>query len=148
VSAGATIAPDAAMVLGIASTAMPFARTPQAEAERWLRVLRLHGEAGAALQALGVSEGPLLESDEEVHDDRRALDAPAEDFDPVGRVSEHAAGIAGRRGAGAVATSDVLLAVMDVYGTAFDSVLQTHGTDRNEVLERLRASPPETPRDR
>ena len=58
-SGGSALAPDAAIVLGIASTAMPFARTPEAEAERWLRVLRLHGEAGAALQALGVSEGTL-----------------------------------------------------------------------------------------
>src|ERR1019366_7136527 len=48
---GLALAPDAAMVLGIASTAMPFARTREEEAERWLRVLRLHGEVGIALQA-------------------------------------------------------------------------------------------------
>ena len=58
-STTATLAPDAAMALGIAATAMPFARTPEGEAERWLRVLRLHGESGIALQALGVSEGPF-----------------------------------------------------------------------------------------
>ena len=70
-NAGPAIAPDAAMVLGIAATAMPFARTPEAEAERWLRVLRLHGEVGAALQALGVSEGPL-HAPEEADRERRA----------------------------------------------------------------------------
>ena len=58
-SAGPALAPDAAMVLGIASTAMPFARNREAEAERWLRLLRLHGEVGIALQALGVSETSL-----------------------------------------------------------------------------------------
>ncbi|HVR05071.1 MAG TPA: hypothetical protein VMS02_03445, partial [Solirubrobacteraceae bacterium] len=58
-SAVTALAPDAAMALGIAATAMPFARTPEDEAERWLRVLRLHGQAGIVLQALGVSEGAL-----------------------------------------------------------------------------------------
>ena len=58
-SSAPTLAPDAAMVLGIAATAIPFARTPEDEAERWLRILRLHGEVGAALQALGVSEDSL-----------------------------------------------------------------------------------------
>src|SRR6516162_3989543 len=55
------LAPDAELVLGIAATAIPFARTSDAEAERWLRVLRLHGEVGVALQGLGVSEVPLAE---------------------------------------------------------------------------------------
>ena len=71
----ATLAPDAAMALGIAATAMPFARTPEGEAERWLRVLRLHGESGIALQALGVSEGPFDTEDGEGHEREPA--APA-----------------------------------------------------------------------
>ncbi|HYM53874.1 MAG TPA: hypothetical protein VES97_00820, partial [Solirubrobacteraceae bacterium] len=50
---------DAAMVLGMASTAMPFAHSAEDQAERWLRILRQHGEAGIALQALGVSEARL-----------------------------------------------------------------------------------------
>jgi hypothetical protein len=134
--AASALAPDAAMALGIASTAMPFARTPEDEAERWLRVLRMHGEAGIALQALGVSEGPLQppggSSD-------RAGTAPAGDRDAVVQVSEQAADIAGRRGAGAVGTSDLLVAVMRIYGEDFDRVLRAHGTDREEVLERLGA---------
>ena len=50
---------DAAMVLGLAGTALPFARTREDEAERWLRVLRLHGGVAGALQAVGVGEAPL-----------------------------------------------------------------------------------------
>src|SRR5581483_9776453 len=50
---------DAAMALGIASTAMPFAASRRAEALRWLRILRLHGEAARVLCALGVGEAPL-----------------------------------------------------------------------------------------
>ena len=40
-----------------------------------------------------------------------------------------------------VATTDVLLAVMDVYGESFDRVLLAHGTDRDEVIARLGAGP-------
>src|SRR5256885_12882621 len=131
---------DAAMVLGMASTAMPFADTSQAEAERWLRVLRLHGEAGIALQALGVSEAPLEKPGEDAQGGRH--DGAAADRDVVAAVTDGAVSIASRRGARAVDTSDVLIAVMDVYGEDFDRVLRVHGTDRDEVLERLGVSMP------
>jgi hypothetical protein len=131
-----TMVPDAAMALGIASTAMPFARTPEDQAERWLRVLRLHGDAAVALQALGISEEPLRALD---GDDRPAPQANATGSQPdaVDRIADGATQIAVSRGAGGVATSDLLLAVMQVYGDDFDRVLQAHGTDRDEVLERL-----------
>lgn len=124
------------MVLGIASTAMPFARTPEAEAERWLRILRLHGEVGIALQALGVSEGSLQVQSE---DTNRARTAPAsvDDRDVVAQITQDALHIASWRGAAGVATTDVLMAVMHFYGADFDRVLRAHGTDRNEVIERL-----------
>ncbi|HEV3093874.1 MAG TPA: hypothetical protein VGY30_05095 [Solirubrobacteraceae bacterium] len=140
-----TVASDAAIVLGIASTAMPFARTPEAEAERWLRILRLHGEAGAVLQALGVSEGRL---DEHAHDADleyppdsadRGSETPSvgQRPDPVERVIDEAVGIAGRRGRSGVATTELLLAVVCVYGADFDRVLRAHGTDRDELVQRL-----------
>jgi hypothetical protein len=142
VSAGPSLAPDAAMVLGIASTAMPFARTPEAEAERWLRVLRLHGEVGIVLQALGVSEEPLLAPDEAT-DRERDRATTAGDRDAVAQIAEHAVRIARQRGVTGVATIDVLMAVMHVYGPRFDHVLKAHGTDRDEVLERLGVKLPE-----
>jgi hypothetical protein len=123
---GLTLAPDAAMVLGIASTAMPFARTREDEAERWLRLLRLHGEVGIALQALGVSEVPLPSGREHTEADDTRPDA-------VAAVTEHTVRIAAERGVHGVGTSEVLLAVME----DFDRVLRAHGTDRDEVLERL-----------
>src|SRR3954467_15321643 len=51
---------DAALALGLAGTAMSFAHSREDEAERWLRVLRMHGRVGEALQALGVPEAPLM----------------------------------------------------------------------------------------
>jgi hypothetical protein len=141
IKAGPRLAPDAAMVLGIASTAMPFAGTPEGEAARWLRVLRLHGEAGAVLQALGVSEMPLPAQGEGADHQQRG-EANGSHRDMVGMVSKQAVLIASRRGANVVGTSDVLMAVMHVYGTDFDQVLRTHGTDRAEVIERLGARAP------
>jgi hypothetical protein len=123
---------DAALVLGMASTAIPFARSREAEAERWLRILRLHGEAGAALQALGVSEAPLEGHGEHIEEES----APASG-DVIARVGEAAAVAAARRGAPRFGTSDVLVAVIDVYGSDFNHVLRIHGTDRDEVIERL-----------
>jgi hypothetical protein len=129
------LAPDAAMVLGIASTAMPFARTPEAQAERWLRILRLHGEAGVALQALGVGEERLRAVEGAVW--KRTASTRGDDRDMVGQVTAHAFRIASQRGIAGVTTTDVLLAVMLVYGVYFACVLQAYGTDRDEVTERL-----------
>ena len=55
---------DAALVVALAGTAMPFAHSAEDEAERWLRALRLHGEVGTALQGLGVGEAPLMTGSE------------------------------------------------------------------------------------
>jgi hypothetical protein len=132
VSSRPAVAPDAAMVLGIASTAMPFARTADEEAERWLRVLRLHGEVGAALQALGVSEDSMLAAETEPNAATDGLHSEA-----VTNIAEEAVKVATARSAPGVATTDVLVAVMRVYGAHFDRVLRAHGTDRDEVLARL-----------
>ena len=134
-------APDAAIALGIASTAMPFARAPEDEAQRWLRILRLHGDAGAALQAIGIGEQPLQARRGEI-DRASAAAFPTEDRDSVGRVADEASRIAGLRGAQGVTTTDLLRAVMRVYGPHFDRLLEAHGTDRAELNRRLSAKHP------
>jgi hypothetical protein len=126
---------DAAMVLGMAATAMPFAHSPEAEAERWLRLLRVHGEAGSVLQALGVSEAPLEASRHDAGGERGA--AASNSGDIVAAVTEAAVQAALERGTDTVGTSDVLVGAMCVYNADFDHVLRAHGTDRDEVLERL-----------
>jgi hypothetical protein len=136
-----TLAPDAAIVLGFASTAMPFARTPEAEAERWLRILRVHGDVGLLLQALGVSDESLAAPDEEPRSSAEAPSTVEEgsgaDRDAVADVALEATRLAGRRGSATIATADVLMAVMQVYGEDFDRVLRAHRTDREAVLELL-----------
>ncbi|HWX87113.1 MAG TPA: hypothetical protein VNX67_02960 [Solirubrobacteraceae bacterium] len=135
-STATELAPEAAIALGLASTALPFARTPEEEAERWLRVLRLNGDAGAALQALGVSEGQL-QTPEDSGDPKQAGVSDTDRHDAVSQVTERAIQIAGEREATEVATTDVLMAVMGVYGADFDRVLRAHGTSRDDLIEQL-----------
>jgi hypothetical protein len=137
-AAPTTFAPDAALVLGIAATAIPFARTPEDEAERWLRVLRLHGEVGVALQGLGVSEASLNGHGAE-HASERATRGRDEQADVIARVSERAVRVAEERGADGVGTRELLIALLDVYGEVFEQTLRAHGADSREVLERLGA---------
>jgi hypothetical protein len=132
-SALPTLDVDTALVIGMASTALPFARSPEDEAERWLRILRLYGDAGIALQALGVSEAPLEAAAEH---EPPGGEAPARG-DIVRAVTDGAVAVAMHRRSRTVGAGDVLVAVMGVYGADFDHVLRAHGTDRDEVLQRL-----------
>ena len=124
---------SAALVVALAGTAMPFAHSREDEAERWLRTLRLHGSVGATLQALGVGESPLANDPDS---------GPGHDTPPFGPavlddVTERACEIAAERNGEAVCTSDLLFAVMDVYGPLFEHMLYLRGTSREELTERL-----------
>jgi hypothetical protein len=125
---------DAVIVLGLAGTAMGFAHSREDEAERWLRVLRMHGRVGEALQALGVPEAPLRTY-------ARPAPSPATvppgSGDPVEAISRRAVRRAEARMADRVGTVDVLFAVFATYGHAFDRALYIRGTSREELLERL-----------
>lgn len=141
---GVPLSTDAAMALGLASTALPFAASHRAEALRWLRILRLHGEAARVLGGLGVGETPLgdagsAEASEPVVEVERDERGERGDRDPIGAVSELAVRLARKRDASSVGTGDILLAVMRFYGPDFDRVLADHGTDRDEVIARLAA---------
>jgi hypothetical protein len=133
---------DAAIVLALAETAIPFAVSPEDEAERWVRVLRLHGQVGSALQALGVGEAPLSTAAQPRA--VRVLRRGPLGADPVRDVALASQRFAAGRRARAVATVDVLFAVFEVYGQAFDRALYIRGTSREELIERL-ASQAEVP---
>jgi hypothetical protein len=126
---------DAALVATLAGTALPFANSAEDEAERWLRALRLHGQVGTTLQALGVGEAPLMTGSEPVGGDPagRPPLGPA----VVDHVMALACRFARRRGAEVAGTVDLLFAVMDSYEMLFDRALYVRGTSREELLERL-----------
>jgi hypothetical protein len=125
---------DAALVVALAGTAMPFAHSAEDEAERWLRAMRLHGQVGAALQALGVGEAPLMTS---ATDEADSPNTPPLGADVLDRVTRRAAELADARSAETIGTPDLLFAVLDVYGKLFDRVLYLRGTSRDELAERL-----------
>jgi hypothetical protein len=126
------VSQDAAIVLGLASTALPFATSVDDEAERWLRIMRLHGQVGVALQALGVPEGPLETAAGERPS--RPVDQSERRAEPVTEVLSHARELARRRGATTTGTLDILFALFSIYRNAFDRALYTRGTSREELL--------------
>jgi hypothetical protein len=131
---------DAAVVLALAGTAIPFSDSAESEAEHWLRILRMHGEVGAAMQALGVGERPL--------EGERPPGAGPNRFrrggeNVVDLVTARAVDIAGRRNARVVGTVDVFDAVRSIYGSFFDDALYSHGASAEELLERLAGAPEE-----
>jgi hypothetical protein len=126
---------DAALVVALVGTAMPFARSAEDEAERWLRALRLHGQVGGALQALGVGEAPLTPGSD--FGDASAGATPPLGAHVLQEVTSRATELATLRGAETVGTADLLYAVMDVYGDLFDRLLYIRGTSRDELGERL-----------
>jgi hypothetical protein len=129
------VSQDAALVLALAGTAMPFAHSAADEAERWLRALRLHGQVGSVLQAIGVGEAPLVTETEQ---ERQG--PPAHGPEILYEVTRRATGFAAEREADTVGTPDLLFAVLDVYGSLFDRALYLRGTSRDELVERLAAA--------
>jgi hypothetical protein len=126
---------DAAVVLGIAGTAMPFSDSTQSQVEHWVRILRMHGEVGEAMQAVGVGETPLGGAGRRPSRAGARVTLPADSV--VDLVTAHAVKRATRRGAAAVSTSDVLYAVMHLYGELFEDGLRSRGVTGGELLERL-----------
>jgi len=126
---------DAALVVALAGTAIPFAHSAEDEAERWLRAMRLHGQVGAILQALGVGEAPLMTGSESDYSEGHGT--PNLGPDVLDDVTERAGEFAEAREAATVGTADILFAVLDVYGKRFDRALYLRGTSRDELVERL-----------
>ena len=127
---------DAALVVTLAGTAMAFSHSAEDQAERWLRALRLHGQVGSALQALGVGEAPLMTGSEPNGHVEEPANLPL-GGDAVEEVTRRATAMAASRSAGTVGTADVLFAVLDIYGRLLDRALYLRGTSREELLERL-----------
>jgi hypothetical protein len=129
---------DTAVVLALAATAVPFAASREDEAERWVRILRMHGQVGAAMQALGIPEAPLESPAQDPGS--RVEHQAARGPDVVEAIGDRASDLARRRAADTVTTVDVFFAVLEAYGAAFDRALYSRGATRDEVIARLAAA--------
>jgi hypothetical protein len=123
---------DAAITLGLAGTSIMHARDEHDAAERWVRVLRLYGVVGMAMQALGVGEAPLETPSVPPVQRHKPENVPG-----VDDIADRSRDMALQRGAPAVGTIDILFACFDLYGSAFDRALYVRGTSRDELLERM-----------
>lgn len=121
---------EVAIALELAETTVPFARSPEGEAERWLRVLRRMERTGDALGELGVSDRPL-ESPAE------ARVAYCNGGASIPQVAERAAMYARARGGRVVGAIDLLFGVLAIYGKDFSKALYRHGVTREQLLDHL-----------
>jgi hypothetical protein len=101
----------------------------------------MHGEVGAAMQALGVGEKPLDPNE-------RVPGTGTQRFrrggpNTVEIVRTRAAEHAQERGADLLGTVDVLGAVAAIYGSYFEDMLYSHGPTLDELNERLAGAPEE-----
>ena len=123
---------EVAIALELAETTVPYARSRQAEAERWLRVLRRLERTGDALGALGVPDGPL-ESPAEA----RVAYEDVASGSSVQEVAERAEMYARARGGEVIGTIDLLFGVLGTYGKDFSKALYRCGVARELLLEHL-----------
>lgn len=123
---------DATLVAALAGTAMSFSHSADDQAERWLRALRLHGEVGCALQALGVGEAPLTDASYS-----NPVGAPPLGSEAMDRVIRRACEHARARHASLVCTPDLLFALLEVYDGLIDRSLEVRGASREELAQRL-----------
>lgn len=125
---------DAAIVLGLARTAVPFAAGREDEAERWVRVLRLHGQVGLAMQSLGLGEAPL---ESPAAPQAVRLSQKRDTTMAVDQVEGRALELAAERRAQLLSTVDIFFALLDIYGYSFERALYARGTTRLELIQEL-----------
>lgn len=127
---------EAAIACALADTTIPSAGSPEDEAERWVRILRRHGEVGCALLSLGVPAGPL-ETPARDPDERRWRRGAGR-HDSVELVRGRATDRASAEGRRSVTTVDLLFALIATYDGLMDEGVRARGTTLDELLERLR----------
>jgi hypothetical protein len=121
---------EAAAVIALAESAVPYASSGIAEVDYWLRVLRREGtgKVGRALAELGFPDEQLV---------ARADPASPGAMESIDVVRTTAGDFARRRQATAVTTTDVLFAILTRYGRTATQALYERGIERRELLDQI-----------
>ena len=122
---------EVAIALELAGTTVPFARSREGEAERWLRVLRRLERTGEALAAIGMADGPLESPAEARMGFEREPEVAIQD------VASRAEMYTRARGGDVVGTIDLLFGVLGTYGRDFSKALYRLGAPRELLLDHL-----------
>jgi anti-sigma B factor antagonist len=112
------LSPDAALILGLASTALPFADSLAAEARCWQRILLPEAGAVPTPQERLFSDAP--EEHPAGAPRAEATEEGAGCHQRLERVLAHAARLALDRGASVIRTGDLLRGVVHIYGNLFE----------------------------
>jgi hypothetical protein len=120
---------EAAAAIALAEFTIPYATSRADAAGRWLRVLRHEGAVGRALGDLGFPEAELA--------DRAEPSAAPRDAAALEAVRDKAVLLTRHRGAESVTTTDLLFAVLAMYGGLADRALYARGITRPELLDRV-----------
>jgi hypothetical protein len=119
---------EASAVFALAEFTVPYATGPADVVEDWLRALRREGTVGRALAELGFADGELI---------ARATPAGTRRMRSVERVRAKSIGFARQRDAKSVTTTDVLFAVLAIYGKLVDRVFYERGFTRSALLDQV-----------
>jgi anti-sigma B factor antagonist len=118
---------DAAVLAAIADTAIPFARTRDEQAARWLRVLRGDRDTRIALVALAGGDEPRPASEPGASSDLASPET----------IVQHAAQLAGARGAAAADPRDLLAAVLHEYRVELQPTLEPDAERYDAFIDEL-----------
>ena len=121
---------EAAAALTLGCLTVPAGAQPVEQADRWVRILRLFGRVGDALDGLGVPEAPLATLSERSSEHSDGGDSQR-------LVVRWSGEFARRSGARTLDTVHVAFAVRKVFGSGLDRALYRRGASWDELTAGL-----------
>lgn len=123
----ATLSPDAAMVVGLAATALPFTDSLAAEADTWARIFVAFSCVGE--DNFQATEAPPAHAQATPQESRAGAGQDGQ-LKRIDTIVAHATRLAALRGNCIVRADDLVRAAMATYGVTFEGALHAHATNQ------------------